>query len=82
MSAVINDQCMVKVVDVPGAFMQADMDELVHVCLTRDMVDKLLEINSGIYGPCVTTKRGEKVMYIELLKALYGTVKAARLVWE
>ena len=36
LSAVIDahDQCMVKVVDVPGAFMQADMDDLVHVCFT------------------------------------------------
>ena len=44
LSAVIDahDQCVVKVVDVPGAFMHADMDDLVHVCFTGDMVDKLL----------------------------------------
>jgi hypothetical protein len=34
-------------------------------------------------GPgCVTTEGKEKVMYIELLKALYGTVCAARLFLE
>ena len=84
MSAVIDahNQCVVKVVGVPGAFMQADMDDLVHVHFTGDMVDKLLEIDARIYGPCVTIEREEKVMYVELSKALYGTVKAARLFWE
>ena len=35
----------VTVLDVPGAFMQVDMDKLVHVHFCREMVDKLLEIN-------------------------------------
>lgn len=72
----------VAVVDVPGAFMQADMDEEVHVKFTGRMVDLLLEIDHEMYEPCVTYERGEKVMYVELLKALYGTLRAARLFWE
>ena len=35
----------VAVLDVPGAFMQVDMDELVHVRFEGEMVDKLLEID-------------------------------------
>ena len=31
--------------DIPGAFMQADMDELVHVRFTGAMVQQLLEID-------------------------------------
>ena len=69
-------------IDVPGAFMQADMDELVHVRFTGKMVDQLLEIDREMYGPCVVQEGKEKVMYVELLKALYGTVRAARLFWE
>ena len=72
----------VAVFDVPGAFMQADMDELVHVWFTGKMVDLLLEIDEAMYKPCVTDERGERVMYVELLKALYGTLQAARLFWE
>ena len=34
----------VAVMDVPGAFMQVDMDELVHICLIGEMVKLLLEI--------------------------------------
>ena len=72
----------VAVFDVPGAFMQADMDELVHVRFTGKMVDLLLEINRDMYEPCVTFERNERVMYVKLLKALYGTLRAARLFWE
>ena len=49
----------VAVFDVPGAFVQADMDELVHVRFTGKMVDLLLEIDSAMYEPCVTIERGE-----------------------
>ena len=70
------------VLDVPGAFMQVDMDELVHVRFRGEMVDKLLEIDPELYSSYVSEEHGEKVMYVELLKALYGTLRAARLFWE
>jgi hypothetical protein len=72
----------VAIVDVPGAFMQADMDELVHIRFTGIMVDLLLKIDAEMYEPYVTYEGKEKVMYVELLKALYGTMRAARLFWE
>ena len=72
----------VAVFDVPGTFMQADMDELVHVRFNGKMVELLLEIDKDMYGPCVTTEGWQQVMYVELLKALYGTFRAARLFWE
>ena len=72
----------VAVLDVPGAFMQVDMDELVHVRFQGEMVDKLLEIDHDLYASYVTVEKGEKVMYVELLKALYGTLWATRLFWE
>ena len=58
------------VLDVPGAFMQADMDELVHVCFHGGMVTELLKIDKDLYEPFVMEVKGERVMYIELLKAL------------
>ena len=72
----------VAVLDVPGAFMQVDMDELVHVRFQGEMVDKLLEIDHDLYMSYVSMEHGEKVMYVELLKALYSTLRAARLFWE
>ncbi len=72
----------VAVVDIPNAFLQADMDESVHIRFTGKMVELLLEIDPELYGPCITYEGKEKVMYVELLKALYGTLRAAKLFWE
>jgi hypothetical protein len=72
----------VAIIDVPGAFMQVDMDELVHIRLDGKMAEMLLEIDRALYEPCVTYENGKPVIYCELLKALYGTLRAARLFWE
>ena len=63
----------VAVLDVPGAFMQAEIDELVHVQFTGAMVNMLLQIDHEMYKDYVVMERGEWVMYVELLKALYRT---------
>ena len=46
------------------------------------MVNMLLQINKGMYKDYVMMEKGEQVMYMELLKALYGTLCAAHLFWE
>ena len=76
------ENCKVVVLDVLGAFMQVDMDELVLVQFQGEMVDKLLEIDHAIYSSYITVEKGEKVMNMELLKALYRTLWAARLFWK
>jgi hypothetical protein len=42
----------------------------------------LLEIDRDMYAPYITHEHGEMVLYVELLKALYGTLRAAHLFWE
>ena len=71
----------VAVVDIPGAFMQVIMDKDVYMRITGLMVDLLIEIDKS-YEQFVVYERGEKVIYVELLRALYGTLRAARLFWE
>ena len=63
-------------------FFKPKIDELVHVRFTRAMVTLLLEIDHGMYMDYVVVERGERVMYMELLKALYGTLRATRLFWQ
>ena len=46
------------------------------------MVQVLLEIDLELYQDCVVYEKGENVMYMELLKALYGTIQAACLFWD
>jgi Reverse transcriptase (RNA-dependent DNA polymerase) len=67
--------------DIPGAFMQADMDEVVHMRLEGTMVDLLLNV-APEYAIFVTIENGKKVLYVLLTKALYGTMRAALLFWR
>jgi hypothetical protein len=73
----------VTTVDIPGAFMQADMDELVHMKLEGTMAELLvLRLDPKLYRKYVQTERGKTVLYVELKKALYGTLRAAVLFWR
>ena len=66
--------------DVAGAYLKADMDDFVVMKFTGNDVKILCEMNSD-YGRFVDTDRnGQKVLYVRLLKALYGCVKSA-LLW-
>ena len=68
--------------DVPGAFMQVDVDEIVHVRLTGTMAELLTKVDPVLYTKYMGTERGEPVMYVQLQKALYGTLSAALLFWK
>ena len=67
--------------DVPGAFIQADMDELVHIKLEGDVAILLIKIDPS-YERFLTYERNKPVIYAKLNKALYGTVQAAYLFWK
>jgi hypothetical protein len=64
----------VATVDIPGAFMQADMDKLVHMRLEGTMAKLLVQLDPKMYQKYVQTINGKSVLYVELKKALYGTM--------
>jgi hypothetical protein len=68
--------------DILGAFMQADMDDTVHMKIVGPMVDLLVKVNAEKYGKFVSSKNGKMVIYVILKKALYGTLQAALLFWK
>jgi hypothetical protein len=72
----------VATVDIPGAFMQADMDELVHMKLEGKMAELLIKLEPKLYRKFVQIEKGKPVLYVELKKALYGTLRAALLFWK
>ena len=84
MTAVIDamENRTVAVVDIPGAFMQADMDPGVYMRIDGAMADLLMESDYDMYHPHMVKEKGKPVIYVELLKALYGTLRGARLFWE
>jgi hypothetical protein len=68
--------------DIPGAFMQADIDELIHVKFEGEIAELLVKVDPKLYSPYVVTEHGKKVIYVQLQKALYGTLQAALLFWK
>ena len=65
--------------DIPGAFLQADMDEIVHVRLEGTMAELMARMDPKMYRKYVQYENGKPVLYVELLKALYGTLRASLL---
>jgi hypothetical protein len=65
------------IVDISNAFMQAEMDEVVHEKLERKMANLLVQLNSGLYDQYLHHAHGRPILYLQLKKTLYGTFKAA-----
>ena len=78
----------VAVVDIPNAFVQTvvseeDADHRAIVHTREPLVDILVSIVLDVYGPYVsTTKPGQKVLIVECLNAVYGTMVAALLYYK
>ena len=72
-------------VDIPNAFIQADMpmgpnDKRVIMKITGVLVDYLVDMAPHIYARHVVYERGKRVIYVVVLKAIYGMLVAA-LLW-
>ncbi|KAG7353502.1 hypothetical protein IV203_002857 [Nitzschia inconspicua] len=67
--------------NIPGAFMQAEMDELLHLKLDGTILEILLRMEPS-YCQYVAYENGKKVLYAQLDKALYGAVQSALLFWK
>eukprot|EP00957_Ditylum_brightwellii_P186932 14235439-Ditylum_brightwellii.AAC.1 len=72
----------VTTVDIPGAFMQAEMDNVIHMKIEGTMAKLLTKLDPKMYRQYLRSKKGKPVLYIQLKKALYGTLKAALLFWK
>ena len=70
----------VLVADIAGAYLNADMDDFVTMKFKDEMVDYMVAANPERYAPYVTYEEGRKVLYVRLLKALYGCIQSA-LLW-
>ena len=57
--------------DVSGAYLHADMDEVVFIKLEDEMVDVFCELDSQ-YKAYVSLEKNKRVLYLRLNKALYG----------
>ena len=67
--------------DVPGAYLQADIppDKFRILKLEDNFVEIMCQVNNQ-YSKHVRVKGGKKVLYVRILKALYGMIESA-LLW-
>ena len=76
----------VAIIDIPNAFIQTvveDPKDRVVIRIRGYMVDVLVKIAPEVYQDYVATdKRGNKVLLVECLNALYGTMVASLLYQE
>jgi hypothetical protein len=72
--------------DIPNAFIQAYLpkkepgEDIVMMKITWVLVDMLVNINPELYGPAVVLENRKKILYVEVLKAIYFMLEAA-LLW-
>jgi hypothetical protein len=84
LSAVIDavEERDVATADTPGAFMQANIDKVVHVKFEGEIAEMLVKLDPALCRKFVKDENGKTVLCVELLKALCGTLKAALLFWK
>ena len=71
----------VAVVDIPGAYPSADMDDQVHVVFRGTLAEIMVMDDPAIYRTFVSNDTGKPVLYVRLQKALYGCLKTALLLY-
>jgi hypothetical protein len=70
----------VAIVDVPGAYLTADMDEEVFMCLRGKLAELMVKTAPEIYRKYIYVGPDNKsVLYVKLQKALYGCLRNALL---
>ncbi len=76
----------IAVINVPNAFVQTVVEDEEHkviICIRGPLVDILVSIAPEVYGPYVSTnKSGQKVLLVQCLDAVYGTMVAALLYYK
>jgi hypothetical protein len=78
----------VAVVDMPNAFVTteneklADHHEVDLMKIRGKLVDILVQVDPELYGPYVTYENGQKILYVEILRALYGMIKSPLLYYR
>jgi hypothetical protein len=73
--------------DIPNAFVQTNIarkniGERIIMKIRGPLVDILVEIAPEVYADYVTYENGRKILYVEMLKALYGMLQSSLLYYK
>jgi len=71
---------IVVTLDIPSAFLHADLEEEVIMLLRGQLADLMVQVDPKLYGPYLRkTAKGESILYLRMLKAMYGLLRSALL---
>ena len=70
------------VVDIPGAYLSAEIDNKVHVVFMGTLVEHVVSAKPVLYQPFLSYTTGQAVLYFLTQKSLYGCLKSALLFYE
>eukprot|EP00804_Cyclotella_cryptica_P008907 CCRYP_012017-RA/>CCRYP_012017-RA protein AED:0.23 eAED:0.23 QI:0/0/0/0.75/0.33/0.25/4/0/1155 len=69
--------------DIPGAFLHASMDEMVHMLLRGELAELMVKVDPVLYLPYITKNtRGEPIMFVKMQKAMYGMLRSSLLFYQ
>ena len=73
----------VAVIDIPNAFVQTEnVGEVVHMKIRGEMALILVQLFSEYYKDYLTEENGTPVLYVQVLKALYGLLQSSLLYYK
>jgi hypothetical protein len=68
--------------DIPGAFMQAHINNVLHIPLEGPLAKLLTKMALDLYNKFLGKENGRDVMYVHLTKVIYDTLQAALFYWK
>jgi len=82
-SIAAHERRVVRCYDVPSAFVNTDVDEDVIMVLKGDLAEMMMQLTPEVYRKYVAIdKKGTKILYVKLQKALYGLMRASLLFYR
>ena len=83
-ASVINayEERKVAIVDIPRYFIKDNQYETINLTLREKLAELMLKTASEVYRKYVVTGKGEILLYVQLLKALYGCLRSELLFYR
>ena len=78
-----HDKQSIAILDIANAFLHAENDEKVLMILRGKLAEMMMQVDPIMYRKYVTySPNGQAMMYVRLIKALYGMLRAALLFYK
>ncbi len=66
-------------INIPGAFLHATNKDYIVMQMNKTLAKLMAKMDPKLYRKYLVNKKGKKVLYLRLQKALYGMMKSALL---